>query len=378
MNRRSVLASFVLTALLAGCSAVDSSGEREAPEEDSNDPPASAWIDVAATAFQPNGESDLIKIPAQETSVAVAVRATTAPGVCFQLSSAEDGEGRSGIDHRNAGSYCPDCVLRTSVAVEAGVFVLPVEPGRFQPETGLSLRFARMNCLTLTPLETPEDQPTIKVALQPVQNVPEQAELALRFHIAKDSILSGDDARQRALLDALEEELAPGGISPRLVGVVELDTLSEDMHFQAGDIAPLATWISTSHHGEKARLDVYIGGCLFLDNPIIGPPSAVKGFTPRIPGGAGPADGVFLPGLNCFAKNSGPDDIPVHAQARVLAHEIGHYLGLFHAVETDGHVDQLDDTSPENIMNPNPTLATSLGFSLSQGRVMRIHAALKD
>jgi hypothetical protein len=378
LTRRSALALAVVAALLAGCSSgAPAVEDGAAPGGDGGSgATSSAWVEVAATQFQANGESGGVEISARQPLAALAVRATTAPGVCFQLSAVVDGEGRTVIDGRSAGSFCRTCSLRASVAVEAGVFVLPVEPGRFQPETGLSLRFARVDCLTLTPLLAPADLPALRVAAQPIEEVPEQAALDLRFHIAKSSILSGDEARQKALLAALGEELASAGVTPRLLEARELDVPPEDIHFQAGEHASLAALKAASPGRDEATLDIYFGGCLLLDNPLFGPPGAVNGFTPSIPGGAGPADGVFLPGLDCFAKAAGPDDVPVRAQARVLAHEIGHYLGLYHTVEADGLADQLDDTGPENIMNPNPGLASSVGFSPSQGRAMRMHPSV--
>ncbi|MBL9105721.1 MAG: hypothetical protein JNL82_32665 [Myxococcales bacterium] len=48
-------------------------------------------------------------------------------------------------------------------------------------------------------------------------------------------------------------------------------------------------------------------------------------------------------------------------------------LGLYHTVEAD----TLDDTTADNIMNPRPALATAAGFSPSQGRVMRMHPAVR-
>jgi hypothetical protein len=127
----------------------------------------------------------------------------------------------------------------------------------------------------------------------------------------------------------------------------------------------------------ETTVDVVFGGCLLYDDPVFGPPRPVNGFTPRIPGGAGPADAVFMPGLDCFAEGSSPIDLPVRTQARILAHELGHYLGVYHAVEEDGLADQLDDTDPNNIMHSNPERATAVGWSPSQGRLMRMHPAAR-
>jgi hypothetical protein len=372
MNRARALARVALTVLLVGCdSYVDPASDAASEVE--------AWIEVGTTRFQTDGESGSVVIPAPAPCVGVALRATTEPGVCFQLSAVVDGEGRAVIDERSAGAFCRDCALRSSVAVEAGVFLLPAEAGGFAPETGLSLRFARVDCVTLTPLTGLEDRPTLRVEAQPIEVVPDHATIDLRFHIARSSILFGDEARQQELIATLGQALASGGLTPRLVETHELDALPpDDLRFHAGDHAALAAWIAQfPPKNDETTLDIVFGGCLRYDDPIFGPPSAVNGFTPRIPGGAGPADGVFMPGLDCFAEGSGPVEFPVGAQARVLAHEIGHYLGLYHVIEADGLADQLDDTGPDNVMHPNPELATAVGFSPSQGRVMRMHPAAR-
>ena len=62
---------------------------------------------------------------------------------------------------------------------------------------------------------------------------------------------------------------------------------------------------------------------------------------------------------------------------RVLAHELGHYLGLYHSVERDGRVDTLDDTGEANLMNALPTLAAARGLSTSQVEIARRHPALR-
>jgi len=361
MNGSPALVGVALAVLLTGCeTTLDADSDAD-----------SVWVEVGVTRFEGDGESGSVVIPAQEPGVAVALRATTDPGVCFQLSSVVDGEGRAVVDKRSPGAFCRDCELRSSVAVEAGVFVVPVDESG-----GLTLRFARVDCLTLTPLTKPDDRPTLRVAAQRIADAPDHATIDLRFHIARSSILFGDAPRQRELIATLAQELASGGLTPRLVETLELDQLPPELRFHAGDHAELAGWIAAPPSAEPT-LDVVFGGCLLYDDPIFGPADPVDGFTPRIPGGAGPADGVFMAGLDCFAPGSGPIDLPVRAQARVLAHEIGHALGLYHVVEADGLADTLADTGLDNVMHPNPGLATAVGFSPSQGRVMRIHAAAR-
>lgn len=363
MNHRA--ATLTLAALLAGCDA-------PAPADSDDE---STWIDVGDARFAEDGESSVIAVPAQAPLAALALRVTTEPGVCFQLSELVDGAGHTAIDGRPPGPFCRDCALRTAVAVSSGLFVLPQRPD-LAPDAGLALRVAQVRCDTLTPLTAPDDPPALRVEIQPIAELPPRAALDLRFLVADSSILAGDDARQQALVASLADELASSGITPRLVDTIALPDLPTDLRFHTGDPAALAAALADVPPDETT-VDVVFGGCLEFDDPFFGPPTAVDGYTPQIPGGAGPADAVFLPGLDCFAPSLGPVDPPARTQARVLAHELGHYLGLYHAVEADGVTDALADTDADNIMNFRPTLATATGFSPEQGRVMRAHPRVR-
>ncbi len=355
----------ILVALVtfAGCDADDDTPPGESP---------SAWLEVETTQFRGNGESETVAIPAQGPVDAVALRATSDAEVCFQLSSAVDGFGHALNIGRSAGPYCRGCELRTSIAASAGVFIFPTQAG-FESHHGLSLQFARINCETLTPLKTPDDQPPLQVEVQPIRTS-KQAAIDLRFLVADTSILHGDESRQLALLTALHEELASAGIAPRVVETLELDTFPTQLQFHTGDPSALADALAEVPAKAETTIDIVFGGCLRYDDPIFGPPHPVNGFTPRIPGGAGPADAVFMPGLNCSTEEI--EDLPVHTQAHVLAHELGHYLGLYHSVESDGTSDQLVDTGPDNIMHFNPQRAAAIDFSASQGHMMRMHPAV--
>ncbi len=363
MKLASILAAAALTGLFVGCDA-----DVDGPDV------ASAWVEVATTRFASDGESELVTLPAQGQVAALALRVTTDPGVCFQLSALVDGGGATRVEGRSSGPFCRDCELRFSVALESGVFVLPADAVALAGE-GVSLRFGQVDCETLTPLHDLDNRPPLRIDVQAI--AAEHEIIDLRFLVAADSILAGDSARQQAILAALTDELASAGLTPRLVAVVDLDAPAEDIRFHAGDHAALADLVQDVPARAESTIDVVFAGCLLYDDPIFGPARPLEGYTPRIPGGAGPADGVFMPGRDCLAIGPGQLDLPVEAQAHVLAHELGHYLGLYHAVEADGLLDQLDDTDANNIMHYRPGLATSLGFSSTQARVMQTHPAAR-
>lgn len=74
---------------------------------------------------------------------------------------------------------------------------------------------------------------------------------------------------------------------------------------------------------------------------------------------------------------SQPAAWPAGYLGRLIAHELGHYLGLYHSVEEDGTVDRLDDTGADNVMFWRPASVASPAFSTSQFRVMRRHPAVR-
>ena len=223
MSWTTTLGRAALAVLLAGCDAdadereSDTSPDAAASGEDD----ASAWVEVERARFNSDGESETLTIRDQGPADAVALRVTSDPGVCFQLSALVDGRGREVVGGRSPGVDCRGCALRTSMAAAAGVFVLLSDAERFEPETGLALRLAQLDCETLTPLSTPDSRPPLRVELQAIAAAPEEAALDLRFLVADSSILRGDGPRQAALMDALREELAEAGIVPRLVETVD-------------------------------------------------------------------------------------------------------------------------------------------------------------
>jgi hypothetical protein len=81
---------------------------------------------------------------------------------------------------------------------------------------------------------------------------------------------------------------------------------------------------------------------------------------------------VFIKGAPC-AKGAAPAYWSAGALQKILLHELGHFLGLYHSTEANGQTDHLDDTDEDNLMHHAPLTLPSPGFSLQQIAVLRAH-----
>ncbi len=250
----------------------------------------------------------------------------------------------------------------TDDAVEvAGLFLLGAER---EP-----LHVVGVDCVTGARVREPAEVEVRVFAL----SAPPRGELSLRLVLSEHSALRGDAAAQQQLLALLASELAPAGVVPRLTDTRAVEGVPDELVFGPGALGPLRQVVQQVPPAPPRTVDVVFAGCLRYDDPFFGPPSAVAGYTPRVTGGGSPIDAVFLPGRVCDGFRDGPAPLDLEATAHVLAHELGHFLGLRHTVELDGRTDALDDTDEANLMHPNPGLASSHGLSPSQARVMRSH-----
>lgn len=215
--------------------------------------------------------------------------------------------------------------------------------------------------------------------------LPTEATLEVRVALAAGvAVLGGADggvALWAALLDRLRAYFLDAGVRLVVSRFAELPAPPQDrVVSRAGDEQELARWASLAAEslGEGAGeqyLPVVVVPCLVRDDLLSGTEVRVSGFTPRIPGGArlaGRAEAVYLAGT-CT-----PDDEPpeVTRLARVLAHEMGHYLGLFHSDAPAGQ--PLAVAGKTDLMDSNVVYLTEpLTWSPRQLEALRLHPLLR-
>ena len=184
------------------------------------------------------------------------------------------------------------------------------------------------------------------------------------------------------LLGACTPSEPSAALPPRLL----LDVAQGGLPFQRGDHTALERFQGALHacdEGGTAPDDgdvpLVLAGCLRLTDLVLKKTSEPEGFVPRIPDGLvapGRAHGVFIRGRAC-REGSPSLSWPTGYLGRLITHELGHYLGLYHSVEEDGTADLLDDTGADNLMHHRPSTVASPAFSPSQFRVMRRHPAVR-
>jgi hypothetical protein len=334
-----------------------------------------------------SGLTASITLPVGQDARGIALRVSNPESGqhCVQLNSVVDPDGSAWVtppqsldDYR---SYCRTCPERVSVAAGGGLYVLPSgDPPPTMPNT-LSVRVSAIDCDTFLPDAAPPSRLRIESLVLPAVDDTREGQVFVEIILTEASAQYADSEPLPAVLSdvftRVDGLLAPGNLRLRPVRirrVAEKGTvgLLRGDHFAAQRIVRNARECDA---GQPSWIPLVFAGCIRITNTVQMTSTEPNGFVPHIPDGFVSSDlagGVFIKGAAC--QGSGASiEWPADVLAKLVAHELGHYLGLYHSVEADGTVDLLDDTSEPNIMHYVSPAGT---FSPSQFRIMRRHSAV--
>ncbi|MFU2512049.1 zinc-dependent metalloprotease family protein [Pseudoalteromonas sp. ASV78] len=280
-----------------------------------------------------------------------ALRVSTVPQGCLIVSSAVNVNGEQLITEQTSTNKS---LWRTSKLYQQGMFVLE---GTAAEVT--KVNFKPIACDPSSTSEVLANDINVEML---VSDMPANPGIKVRFALSS-AIAAEINVESLSWLIALELDLSVAVTNVEIINDAEIVMQS------ATDISPLVNILSMLKSKNDNTIDIVIGQCLKQHNAF--GLHDLAGFTPRIPGGVGMADGIFVSRTNCDLPQSSPGT--VNEIARLTAHEIGHYLGLTHPIEANGTEDDLTSTDANNLMHRIPLTATAKGLTSEQRKRMLAH-----
>jgi hypothetical protein len=356
----------------------------------------------------------LVPVPSGSDVLTLRVSDPAGAPACLQLDSLLDPAGSAWVSSGagDLGPYCVSCPERVSVGIGYGLFVLPSSAPAPAMPSALEVSAGVRDCTTLLPADAELGAVRIEGLFAPAAEPDRVGVISLGLAFLSVSPLA-DEARREAVLPEtlrlVNELLAPGALSVTVARTRSVVSQSDSLDLIRGAPGPLDLIRGASGPldalygeliGQGPRLanepatgacpsppedgwvPVVFAGCIRVVDSLEQTTSEPDALTPGIPDGFPPpgrAQGIFLKGQSCRPRTttaSGAIDWPPSLLAKLLAHELGHYLGLYHSVEADGTLDQLADTDETNLMYYSPLTVPAAMFSPSQFQVMRRHPAI--
>jgi hypothetical protein len=287
------------------------------------------------------------------------------------------------------GDYCIQCAQRVSVGVGYALSILPSAADASFELSAVSARVALRDCSTLTPQRTAALGMPGELIMEAASWQPPAADAQVRLPLAVVVATHYGFANDPTLLpDALasmQRIWSAARIELELAPSVTISPPASVLTYSATDQTALrelarAAREALSEQARDPRSPVLIlGPCLRRNDVISGGQSQPWAYTPHLPGGSGVGeepDQIFIATERCEGLSPLPSFDASAQLGAVMAHELGHYLGLYHVKEADGRQDDLSDTDTAalNLMQVTPS-ASAMALSQSQIDIARRHNA---
>lgn len=353
-------------------------------------PTAIEWSSTSAR-LEPDGRTEPVAFDARDTPAVLGVRAyaestAVSSTLCFQLEDVVVAGDQTWVPTaapRDYDDYCETCAQRVGAGAGYGFFGLPsgAEPPIALGE--VHLRVALRDCLLLTPLDASAARPgELRVDYAAWRAPASEQELRLRLRVVNASrhALADDPQLLERALVLVREIWAPAAIELSFADVIEIDPEPGPLRYSAEDRRSLVALGARAQEASAAEADwplLVIAPCLQRDDVLTGGKTEPRALSSHGLGGYavhGETDAMFVAGERCGGLTPAPEFFEEGTLAAIIAHELGHYLGLYHVAESDGRQDRLVDTSPEqpNLMRAVPSAAAT-ELSRSQIEIARRH-----
>lgn len=328
------------------------------------------------------GGSITFEVP--DDAVSIAVRVVGDTDDSFNLAEWVDGAGRDlvaagWIQIEQAPAMCTTCNVRVSGSQTAFAALAPNnERGFFSPGTHeLTVYGYRLSGFSFAPSDA---DATVSIVVKRAPAEPETGVLDLNLHFTGAGGWTADTAQDDpafvAMLDGVREIYAQVGLE---LGTLSYFDVDENFRFIEGFESPDGDLplLFAESEGNPQGVNVF-----FVDELVAGGPFGGLGVVLGIAGGIpGPPllQGTARSGVAIAVESHNDPQLGLNASlSSTMAHEVGHFLGLFHTSEANfGFGQQLHDPIDDTPDNDATYLMFNTGegnvLSPFQGRVMRLN-----